>query len=144
MDKSPDHEKDLILTVSIPPGKPGKSPALDIAKRTAIIAYISAVIAFLVKKVIYQKIKDMQPDNMPITVPDEIAFPAWGAGIAAAAIVAKKVIKSQPLVTRRNFFYISGSALGAFAGSVFADVTPGPRRPVQRMDAGTLSKESNY
>lgn len=125
MEKIPDHEKDLTLTVSIPPDKMKKGSALDVAKRMSLIAYISAAVTFLVKRTLYGRIKDLQPDNLPISFPDIIAFPVWGAAVTGAAIAAKKrKSPGEKKVIRRNFFYVNAGAAGALVGSVFADAMP--------------------
>ena len=143
MEKNPDHEKDLTLTVSIPPDKTKRKSALDVAKRMSLIAYISAAVTFLVKRTVFGKIKDMQPDNLPVTIPDEIAFPAWGAAVAGAVMAARKARSGEARVlNRRYFLYVSGSAAGALIGSLVGDVAPKPRlqRSVKALKKGEEEK----
>jgi hypothetical protein len=139
MEKIPDPEKDMTLTVSIPPDKAKRKTALEVAKRMALISYISAAVTFLVKRVLYRKIKDLQPDGLPVTIPDHIAFPAWGAAVTGAAIAARKAGVEGKKLSRRNFFYVSGAAAGAFVGSVLADTVP-DSHPLQRQKAGDMAE----
>ena len=95
--------------------EPGDT-TLEVVGRTAFLGAISAGIAMLVKRVLYPKLLEMQPDDLPVALPVESGFFAAGSGITALALLAK----SKKVTTRRSFFYTFAAGIGAVAGSSVA------------------------
>lgn len=115
----PTHEEELVQTISVKPPKPNTpNSAGEVLKRTAILAAISAGVAALIKKTIYPFMVEHQP-SIPIRVPDEVGFFGGGVAGASALLLLRKKIGNKPM-SRRDFFPVIGSGIGAVIGGMVA------------------------
>ena len=122
----PAHEEELVQTISVKPPKPQTpNSAGEVLKRTAILAAISAGVAALIKKTIYPFMVEHQPD-IPIRIPDEVGFFGGGVAGASALLLLRKKIGNKPM-SRRDFFPVIGSGIGALIGGMVAK--PGLPKP---------------
>lgn len=113
-------EDELTQTISVRPPSPNTpKTGLEIAKRTALLAAISAGIAALVKKTIQPALIRLQPQDFPIRVPDEVGFFAGGVLGATGLLLIQKKYKNKPM-SRRDFFPVMGAGIGAVIGHMVA------------------------
>ncbi len=114
----PPIEDELAQTISVrPPALKKESTGLEVAKRTALLAAISATVAALVKKTLYPFAVKYGPKNFPINVPDEVGFFSGGIGGGAMFLFLQRKVSSQKM-SRRDFFPVIGAGMGAVIGGM--------------------------
>jgi hypothetical protein len=132
-------EDELTQTISVrPPAPHVPKPALEIAKRTALLAAISAGIAALIKKTIQPALIRLQPQDFPLRVPDEVGF--FGGGVLGATglmLIQKKYRNRR--VSRRDFFPVVGAGIGAVIGHLAAKNPQLEQRDAQTQPSGAES-----
>lgn len=113
-------EDELTQTISVrPPAPNAPKPGIEIAKRTALLAAISAGIAALIKKTIQPALIRLQPQDFPLRVPDEVGFFTGGILGATGLLLIQKKYKNKPM-SRRDFFPVVGAGIGAVIGHLAA------------------------
>lgn len=135
----PSPEEELTQTISVrPPAPNAPKPGIEIAKRTALLAAISAGVAALIKKTIQPVLIRLQPQDFPLRVPDEVGFFTGGVLGATGLLLMQKRYKNKPM-SRRDFFPVIGAGIGAVIGHMAAKNPQLEQRDAQTQPSGTES-----
>lgn len=111
----PEREKrttDHPVAYTVKPGE-RKDGGLDVGKRMGVLAAISAGVALLVRRTIYPTLLQVQPKDLPVTLPSDFGFFVAGAGVTSLTLGARK----KQYTTRRCFFYSMAAGMGAAIGA---------------------------